>query len=276
MLRPSVSSTLVCLSSILLVLAKQAVNEAASSSDFRNPIKSKKDLLGSVPNLESYANADMVSRPKWAQATLLGLAVWRLLLFTWSATKFTARPFLYLLHILHQIARPVTLLIQLIYHLTVGVPFGILISLCQGLYPAYLFLGSAAVVGLTVGLILALSSKVLLLLLPEPSEEESAVGVDIMSTLHDRRTKKFTGKQRMMQPPAKRSPPSVRTIMSTQPSLQTPTIFEESEASSLEGPDDFDTDSQHMTPSKPAKDYLTHRSSGARWRVDRGLDDHAG
>lgn len=254
-----------------VVLANQAVNEAASPSDFHDPINSKHDLIGSVPPYQSYANADSVATPKWAQVTSLGLGVWRFLLFGWTVTKFALRPVLYLLHILHSIARPITLLIQLIYHLIIGVPLGILVSLSRGLYPAYLFLGSAAVIGLLVGLVMALSSKFLLLLLPVASEKALSEAVDTMSSLHDTPSNKFIGKQRAMQSPTKRSPPSTRTIMSSQPSLQTPTIFEESEASSHEGRNDYDTDSDNgASPSKPSKDYINYKSNGPRWRVNRG------
>lgn len=253
------TSVFVVLASIATTCAQEAINARVTASDEYSGLNTKEDLLGSTA---SFGNADKVNGPKWAQFTSLGLGVWRLLLFSWSAIKFISKPFLFILHILHIITRPISLLIQLIYHLIVGVPFAVLAKLAKTLYPAYLFLGSAAIIGLFLGIGIALFSKTVKILLtptraPETTRQKfRSESLDPLVTPGKQyRTSTF--------PEQKRSPPSTRSILGAQPSLQTPTIFEESEASSYEqeSDEDYNTDSDPGRSSRRSKrGYLDYKS----------------
>lgn len=247
---------------VCVVLAQDAVNRPATGHELFAPVQRKEDVIGSA---KSFGEANLVSAPKWGQVTSLGFAVWRLVLFVTTVARYLLRPIFYVFHVLHSVLRPVTLLIQLIYHLLIGIPLNVLASLSRTLYPAYLFLGSAAMIGLLIGLGLAVFSKVMLLLLPNRTKEARTLAYDVSKPPTLVQSRKMAGKQRLAPMPNKRSPPSTRSIMSSQPSSQTPTIFEESEASSY-AEDDFNTDSDHgghdETPVKPMKDYIGYKPIG--------------
>lgn len=250
----------VCLALLCIVLAHEtaAVNRAASYDETYAPITSKDDLVGTT---QHFGDAEQVNAPKWGQITSLGLAVWRLLLFTFMVVKYVLRPVFYILHVLHSVARPVTLLIQLIYHITLGIPLGFTAKLFKTLYPAYLFLGSAAIIGISLGLGVSIFSRVMKMLLDHPEDETESSRLKSTSPFDTPKTKRSTGKQTKQMFPQKRSPPSNRSIMSTQSSLQTPTIFEESEASSLDSDGGYNTDSDTgMASKRPVKDYLNYKS----------------
>ena len=171
------------------------------------------------------------------------------------------RPVLYLLNVLHHTMRPVTLLMQLIYHLVIGVPLSVLQSVTRTLYPAYLFLGSAAVIGLLVGLGLASVSKLIAFFLPSHYDEPKFSAMKSAATRPE--SKRTQSLRNTNLGSSKKSPPSTRTVMSSQPSLQTPTIMEESEFSSGDEIG-FNTDSDEESRGKSHRGYMDYKkvSSG--------------
>ncbi|CCG84561.1 protein of unknown function [Taphrina deformans PYCC 5710] len=242
------------------VHAQEAVNKAASRSDFDSPVVSKADIIGTA---NAFGDADLVNAPKWAQWTSLGLAVWRMLVFAGTVFQYLMVPVLYMVHILHSVLRPITLLIQLLFHILVGIPLSVVTRLSATLYPAYLFLGSAAIIGLSIGLGIAIFSRTLRVLLPEHNDTDNLQAYDTSTAAGPSPNKRAQGKQKMAPVSVKRSPPSTRSIMSSQPSTQTPTIFEESELSSYDD-EAFNTDSDNGgTPIRSFKGYLDFKPAGS-------------
>lgn len=101
---------------------------------------------------------------RFGLATLQGL--YRLVLMALTLLRFASQPLLYMASWLYTIMRPGLLIVQLFYRAVIGIPLETMLALGHTLYPAYLYLTTAAFIGLTCGVTLAVSSQLLLLLLP--------------------------------------------------------------------------------------------------------------
>ena len=130
----------------------------------------------------------------WLQSITYGLLT--MMIFALRLVRISCQPLIYMAGWVYTIARPGVLILQLIYHAIVAIPLDMVSSLGRTLYPAYLYLTTAAFVGLLCGVALALGSQLLLLVLPDKSvtrkRHDSGDGAGGLSTGRNERSSMMT------------------------------------------------------------------------------------
>ncbi len=209
--------------------------------------------------------------------TSLAVAFMRLLstigsIGTWilRITLFCLQPVSFGLHLVYLVMRPVIIVLQVLVYFTIKLPYSILKYLAILLYPIYLFLGTAATIGIVAGIVGCFVSWSLGQVLgkgislaerqiqgffssPEPKDPLSLPAVVVGRTGSVRgggggsgrdARKAFMSRRGRGKRGIATSVPSTRSIYSSQP----PTINEDTEHSDLTV--DYDGDSSEP-PSEP-------------------------
>ncbi|ORY86378.1 Mu homology domain-containing protein [Protomyces lactucae-debilis] len=149
------------------------------------------------PSAPTAPQPDIEPAPAISQKSLarISATLWRTIgLIAFLFRIFVGKPLLKILGILHVLFRPGTVLVQLTWRIFIGVPFAMLQKFSGVLYLAWLFLGSAAVLGLMVGLGLAGSSRIVRKIFPDavrprhkPSIRASSTTESVMDKVTRRR-----------------------------------------------------------------------------------------
>ncbi|BFZ53155.1 hypothetical protein PYCC9005_000178 [Savitreella phatthalungensis] len=122
-------------------------------------------------------SAEVVKFTDWSKLWIVWDILLAILRYSWRLVVLSCRPAFailrWLLGSILTVLRPATLILQLCYHVVIGIPLDLARSLSQTLYPAYLYLTTAAFIGIVVGVGLALSSQIFSAVCPPASTSDA-------------------------------------------------------------------------------------------------------